>query len=145
MTARAIGSGSLAFGEVHIPVKLFASTARGRRRPRPATTVTDEAQGERGGDAIEIIQLAAADRVATEPDEHALFLGPDHGGARAYAALERTLATSGRVAIARHLADGEARLVAVKAEGGVLVLRPLRAVGERRLPRAHGEAHERAA
>lgn len=147
MSARAIGCGSLAFGAVSIPVKLFTTAKRRRRRllerravgARDGGVVTDEQRDEPSREAIDIVELVPVETVGPAIEEHAVYLGPDHGGAHAYVALARTLARSRRVAIAHHAAHGEAQVVVVRAEGGVLLLQPL----EQGLPlRSPGERDE---
>ncbi len=62
--------------------------------------------------------------------DHASLLGPDRGGARAYALLREVLEATGSGAIGRFSSRGREKLVLLRAHSGGLVLHSLRYADE---------------
>jgi non-homologous end joining protein Ku len=123
MPPRPIGSGSLSFGLVSIPVKLYSCLEDDE--------VLDREVKERPRDAIDILELVPGETISPLFYERAYYLAPDRGGAKAYALFARALEKSERVAIARHAARGNEHVVVIRQEDGVLVLQQLRFADEK--------------
>jgi DNA end-binding protein Ku len=102
-----------------------------------------EAQASRG---IEIAEFVPEDSLPPVYIERHYYLGPDEGGAKAYALLADAMAEEKLLAIARYAARGKDYLVALRAWDGRLLMHQLFHRDEVRAPAAPGpRAHARPA
>ncbi|MEF3117933.1 Ku protein [Streptomyces chrestomyceticus] len=173
--ARAIWSGSLSFGLVNLPVRMYAATeshtvhfhqiqrgtsdrVRNKRvneRTGEEVPAEDIVKGVDAGDAyvlvepeelddiapgrskaVEISGFVDLDEVAPVYFDTTYYLGPrgkDYG--KVYALLHKALKESNKAGIATFVMRNRAYLVAVQAEGGILVLHTLHWADEIRDPR----------
>ncbi len=102
----------------------------GRGRHVVLTEEELEALQRRREPTIEIEEFVPLDQVDPVSLDHASLLGPDRGGARAYALLRDVLAATGRGAIGRFSTRGKEKLVLLRARSGGLVLQSLRYADE---------------
>jgi DNA end-binding protein Ku len=163
MSARPIASGTISFGLVSIPVKLYAAadassgvsfnmlhakdsarlkqqyvcTKDGEVVPRDQmvkgyefskdryVTFTPEelkALEEQSTQAIEVVEFVPIDKVDPVYFDRTYYVGPDKGGAKAYALLSEVMKDTGRVALARYAARGKMYLVMLRPfEGGIIM------------------------
>jgi DNA end-binding protein Ku len=104
-----------------------------------------EAQASRG---IEIAEFVPEDSLSPVYIERHYYLGPDGGGAKAYALLAEAMAEEKLLAIARYAARGKDYLVALRAWQGRLIMHQLfhrdevRAPGALPAPRTHARPAE---
>jgi len=167
MSARPIASGTISFGLVSIPVKLYAAsdasagisfnmlhakdsarlkqqyicTKDGEIVPRDQmvkgyefskdryVTFTPEelkALEEQSTQSIEVVEFVPIAKVDPVYFERTYYVGPDKGGAKAYALLSEVMKETGRVALARYAARGKMYLVMLRPfEGGGIVMQQL--------------------
>jgi DNA end-binding protein Ku len=166
MPARALGSATIAFGLVSIPVKLYsaaesAATVRFNQIDRrDGARVKQQLISSGSGEIVpkeEIVkgyEFAKGQYVLFSPEEikalevaatymididqflpdgtvdriyfnRAYYLGPDKGGARAYALLAEALRATGRIAVGRYAARGRQHLVLVRPKENGLLLEQL--------------------
>jgi DNA end-binding protein Ku len=92
-----------------------------------------EAQASRG---IEIAEFVPEHSLPPVYIERHYYLGPDEGGAKAYALLADAMADEKLLAIARYAARGKDYLVALRAWGGRLIMHQLFHRDEVRAPTA---------
>ena len=163
MSARPIASGTISFGLVSIPVKLYAAseasagisfnmlhgkdgarlkqqyicTKDGEIVPRDQmvkgyefskdryVTFTPEelkALEEQSTQSIEVVEFVPIAKVDPVYFEKTYYVGPDKGGAKAYALLSEVMKDTGRVALARYAARGKMYLVMLRPfEGGIVM------------------------
>jgi DNA end-binding protein Ku len=163
MSARPIASGTISFGLVSIPVKLYAAgdasagvsfnmlhakdsarlkqqyicTKDGEIVPRDQmvkgyefskdryVTFTPEelkALEEQSTQSIEVVEFVPIAKVDPVYFDRTYYVGPDKGGAKAYALLSEVMKDTGRVALARYAARGKMYLVMLRPfEGGVVM------------------------
>jgi len=166
MSARPIAAGTISFGLVSIPVKLYAAsdassgvsfnmlhakdgarlkqqyicTKDGEVVPRDQTvkgfeftkdryvTFTPEelkALEEQSTQAIEVVEFVPIDKVDPVYFDRSYYIGPDKGGAKAYALLSKVMQETGRVALARYAARGKMYLVMLRPLDNGIVMQQL--------------------
>ena len=163
MSARPIAAGTISFGLVSIPIKLYAAaeasagisfnmlhakdgarlkqqyicTKDGEIVPRDQmvkgyefskdryVTFTPEelkALEEQSTQSIEVVEFVPIAKVDPVYFEKTYYVGPDKGGAKAYALLSEVMKDTGRVALARYAARGKMYLVMLRPfEGGIVM------------------------
>ncbi len=163
MSARPIASGTISFGLVSIPIKLYAAgdasagvsfnmlhgkdsarlkqqyicTKDGEIVPRDQmvkgyefskdryVTFTPEelkALEEQSTQSIEVVEFVPIAKVDPVYFDRTYYVGPDKGGAKAYALLSEVMKDTGRVALARYAARGKMYLVMLRPfEGGIIM------------------------
>ena len=166
MSARPIATGTISFGLVSIPVKLYAAAdasaavsfnmlhakdgARLKQQylctkdsevvPRDQmvkgyefskdryVTFTPEelkALEEQSTQAIEVVEFVPIANVDPVYFDKTYYVGPDKGGAKAYALLSKVMLETGRVALARYAARGKQYLVMLRPLDGGIALQQL--------------------
>lgn len=166
MSARPIATGTISFGLVSIPVKLYAAadatasvsfnmlhakdgarlkqqylcTKDGEVVPRDQmvkgyefskdryVTFTPEelkALEEQSTQSIEVVEFVPISKVDPVYFDKTYYVGPDKGGAKAYALLSKVMLETGRVALARYAARGKQYLVMLRPLDGGIVLQQL--------------------
>ncbi len=166
MSARPIAAGTISFGLVSIPVKLYAAsdassgvsfnmlhakdaarlkqqyicTKDGEIVPRDQmvkgfeftkdryVTFTPEelkALEEQSTQAIEVVEFVPIDKVDPVYFDRSYYIGPDKGGAKAYALLSKVMQETGRVALARYAARGKMYLVMLRPLDKGIVMQQL--------------------
>jgi DNA end-binding protein Ku len=163
MSARPIASGTISFGLVSIPIKLYAAgdassgvsfnmlhakdsarlkqqyicTKDGEIVPRDQmvkgfefskdryVTFTPEelkALEEQSTQTVEVVEFVPITKVDPVYFDRTYYVGPDKGGAKAYALLSEVMKETGRVALARYAARGKMYLVMLRPfEGGIVM------------------------
>jgi DNA end-binding protein Ku len=166
MSARPIASGTISFGLVSIPVKLYAAadasagisfnllhakdsarlkqqylcTKDGEIVPRDQmvkgyefskdryVTFTAEelkALEEQSTQSIEVVEFVPISKVDPVYFDRTYYVGPDKGGAKAYALLSKVMQETGRVALARYAARGKQYLVMLRPVDGGIAMQQL--------------------
>lgn len=166
MSARPIAAGTISFGLVSIPVKMYAAsdasagvsfnmlhakdgarlkqqyicTKDGEVVPRDQTvkgfefskdryvTFTPEelkALEEQSTQAIEVVEFVPIEKVDPVYFDRSYYVGPDKGGAKAYALLSKVMRETGRVALARYAARGKMYLVMLRPLDNGIVMQQL--------------------
>ena len=166
MSARPIAAGTISFGLVSIPVKLYAAsdasagvsfnmlhakdaarlkqqyicTKDGEVVPRDQmvkgfeftkdryVTFTPEelkALEEQSTQAIEVVEFVPIEKVDPVYFDRSYYIGPDKGGAKAYALLSKVMRETGRVALARYAARGKMYLVMLRPLDNGIVMQQL--------------------
>jgi len=163
MSARPIAAGTISFGLVSIPIKIYAAsdassgvsfnmlhgkdsarlkqqyicTKDGEVVPRDQmvkgyefakdryVTFTPEelkALEEQSTQSVEVVEFVPITKVDPVYFERTYYVGPDKGGAKAYALLSEVMKATGRVALARYAARGKMYLVMLRPfEGGIVM------------------------
>ncbi len=163
MSARPIASGTISFGLVSIPIKLYAAadasagvsfnmlhakdsarlkqqyicTKDGELVPRDQmvkgyefskdryVTFTPEelkALEEQSTQSIEVVEFVPISKVDPVYFDRSYYVGPDKGGAKAYALLSEVMKDTKRVALARYAARGKMYLVMLRPfENGIVM------------------------
>ena len=163
MSARPIASGTISFGLVSIPIKLYAAadasagvsftmlhatdaarlkqqyicTKDGEIVPRDQmvkgyefskdryVTFTPEelkALEEQSTQSIEVVEFVPISKVDPVYFDRSYYVGPDKGGAKAYALLSEVMKDTQRVALARYAARGKMYLVMLRPfENGIVM------------------------
>jgi DNA end-binding protein Ku len=166
MSARPIASGTISFGLVSIPIKLYAAsdassgvsfnmlhgkdsarlkqqyvcTKDGEIVPRDQmvkgfefskdryVTFTPEelkALEEQSTQTVEVVEFVPIAKVDPMYFDRTYYVGPDKGGAKAYALLSEVMKETGRVALARYAARGKMYLVMLRPFEGGMVMQQL--------------------
>ncbi len=166
MSARPIAAGTISFGLVSIPIKLYAAadasaavsfnmlhakdgarlkqqylcTKDGEVVPRDQmvkgyefskdryVTFTPEelkALEEQSTQSIEVVEFVPIAKVDPVYFDRTYYVGPDKGGAKAYALLSKVMQETGRVALARYAARGKQYLVLLRPLDGGIVMQQL--------------------
>ena len=166
MSARPIAAGTISFGLVSIPVKLYAAsdassgvsfnmlhakdgarlkqqylcTKDGEVVPRDQmvkgfefskdryVTFTPEelkALEEQSTQSIEVVEFVPITKVDPVYFDRSYYIGPDKGGAKAYALLSKVMQETGRVALARYAARGKMYLVMLRPLDNGIVMQQL--------------------
>src|SRR5918995_552827 len=146
--ARAIWSGSISFGLLNVPVKLYSAvskqTIRFRelreddksrvRHKRVAEEDGKEVPYEKIVKGYEITpdQYVILTRDDLEPIyfEHPYYLGPDKGAEKPYALLAKAMRDEHKVAIARFVLRNKEHLAAIRPMDGTLTLTTMRFADE---------------
>jgi DNA end-binding protein Ku len=163
MSARPIASGTISFGLVSIPIKLYAAadasagvsfnmlhakdsarlkqqyicTKDGELVPRDQmvkgyefskdryVTFTPEelkALEEQSTQSVEVVEFVPISKVDPVYFDRSYYVGPDKGGAKAYALLSEVMKDTKRVALARYAARGKMYLVMLRPfENGIVM------------------------
>jgi DNA end-binding protein Ku len=155
MSARPIAAGTISFGLVSIPVKLYAASdasagvsfnllhgADGARLKQQYTCTKDgeivprdqmvkgyefskdryvtftaeelKAIEEQSTQSIEVVEFVPIAKVDPVYFDKTYYVGPDKGGAKAYALLSKVMLETKRVALARYAARGKQYLVMLR-------------------------------
>jgi DNA end-binding protein Ku len=168
MSARPLAAGTISFGLVSIPVKLYAASnasagisfnllhgkdssrlkqqyicakdneivprdemVKGYEfaKDRYVTFTPEELKAleEQSTQTIEVVEFVPIEKVDPVYFDRTYYVGPDKGGAKAYALLSKVMQETGRVALARYAARGKQYLVMLRpAEGaGGIVMQQL--------------------
>ena len=166
MSARPIAAGTISFGLVSIPIKLYAAADAsgavsfnllhgadssrlkqqyvcakdGEIVPRDQmvkgyefakdryVTFTPEelkALEEQSTQSIEVVEFVPIDKVDPVYFDRTYYVGPDKGGAKAYALLSKVMQETGRVALARYAARGKQYLVMLRPVDGGIAMQQL--------------------
>jgi DNA end-binding protein Ku len=166
MSVRPIASGTISFGLVSIPIKLYAAADSagavsfnllhaadasrmkqqyvcakdGEIVPRDQmvkgyefakdryVTFTPEelkALEEQSTQSIEVVEFVPIDKVDPVYFDRTYYVGPDKGGAKAYALLSKVMKETGRVALARYAARGKQYLVMLRPVDGGIAMQQL--------------------
>jgi len=166
MSARPIASGTISFGLVSIPIKLYAAADSagavsfnllhgtdasrlkqqyvcakdGEIVPRDQmvkgyefakdryVTFTPEelkALEEQSTQSIEVVEFVPIDKVDPVYFDRTYYVGPDKGGAKAYALLSKVMQETSRVALARYAARGKQYLVMLRPVDGGIAMQQL--------------------
>jgi DNA end-binding protein Ku len=166
MSARPIASGTISFGLVSIPIKLYAAADAssavsfnmlhgadasrlkqqyvcakdGEIVPRDQmvkgyefakdryVTFTPEelkALEEQSTQSIEVVEFVPIAKVDPVYFDRTYYVGPDKGGAKAYALLSKVMQETGRVALARYAARGKQYLVMLRPVDGGIAMQQL--------------------
>lgn len=89
-----------------------------------------KALDEKATQTIEITEFLPQAKVDPIYFDKAYYLGPDKGGDKPYALLAKTMAASGRVALAKYAARGKQYLILLRAMGDALVMQQLKYADE---------------
>src|SRR5229473_861997 len=124
MSARAIGTGTISFGLVSIPVKLYTATAseavsfnlihkkcKGRIKQQ-IFCPTD----------LEIVEFVPASTVDWIYISRTYYLGPDKGGDKAYKLLSQAMERTNKIAVGRYWTKGKEQLVLLRPYKNGLML-----------------------
>ena len=80
---------------------------------------------EQSTQSIEVVEFVPIAKVDPVYFDKTYYLGPDKGGAKAYALLAKVMQETGRVALARYAARGKQYLVMLRPVDGGLVMQQL--------------------
>src|SRR6184192_3640033 len=145
MSAHPLGSATLSFGLVSVPIKLFstgessAAISFNWLHKKDGARLKQQYVCSKDGDKVEkdemvkgyeFTKFVPADQVDRKYVEKSYFLGPDKGGDRAYRLLAEALKQTGRVAVGQYAARGKQYLIAVRPEASGLVMEQLRYANE---------------
>jgi DNA end-binding protein Ku len=166
MSARPIASGTISFGLVSIPIKLYAAAdasaavsfnmlhgkdssrlkqqyvcakdgeivprdqmVKGYEfsKDRYVTFTAEELKAleEQSTQSIEVVEFVPISKVDPLYFDRTYFVGPDKGGAKAYALLSKVMQETGRVALARYAARGKMYLVMLRPLDGGIAMQQL--------------------
>src|SRR5919204_355263 len=132
--ARAIWTGSISFGLLNVPVRLYSAVSRKavsfrelrasdssrirHKRVAEADVVMTREELEeldpQKTKAIEIQDFVDLDEIDPIYFDHPYYLGPDKGAERAYALLVKAMAASRKVAVARFVLRNRENLAAIR-------------------------------
>src|SRR5882672_2012094 len=148
MSAHPLGSATLSFGLVSVPIKLFstgessAAISFNWLHKKDGARLKQQYVCSKDGDKVEKDEMVKGYEVTKgqyvifKPEElkaleeKSYFLGPDKGGDRAYRLLAEALKQTGRVAVGQYAARGKQYLIAVRPEANGLVMEQLRYANE---------------
>jgi DNA end-binding protein Ku len=166
MSARPIASGTISFGLVSIPMKLYAASDAkaaisfnllhgkdGSRLKQQYTCIKDgeivprdqmvkgyefskdryvtftpeelKALEEQSTQSIEVVEFVPISKVDPVYFDRTYYVGPDKGGAKAYALLAKVMQETKRVALARYAARGKQYLVLLRPVDNGIVMQQL--------------------
>src|SRR6266850_345691 len=148
MAARSIGSLTISFGLVAIPVKLYTATQSanaisfnllhkgcGSRLKQQYICAKDQyvtfapeeikALEEAGTHAVEISEFVPVESIDPVYFDKTYYLAPDKGAGRPYGLLTEALRQAGRAAVGRWAARGKAYIVVLRPIGDVLTMQQL--------------------
>jgi len=166
MSARPIAAGTISFGLVSIPVKLYAAADAsaavsfnmlhakdGARLKQQYTCTRDgeivsrdqmvkgyefskdryvtftpeelKALEEQSTQSIEVVEFVPISKVDPVYFDRTYYVGPDKGGAKAYALLSKVMEETKRVALARYAARGKMYLVMLRPVDGGMAMQQL--------------------
>src|SRR6266545_3188481 len=101
--ARAIWSGSISFGLLNVPVKLYSAVSKKsvsfrELRESDGSRIRHKRVAEADGEEVDYGDIVEIDPIYFD---HPYYLGPDKGAERAYGLLVKAMADSNKVAVAR--------------------------------------------
>jgi DNA end-binding protein Ku len=144
MPARSIGTATISFGLVSVPVNIYSSSESnasvsfnmlhkkcGTRLKQQYTCPKDNEVVTRD-ETVKGYEFAPLSGVDREYLEKVYYLGPDKGGDRAYRLLAAALKETGRAALGQYAARGQQHLVLLRPLNGVLVMEQLHYADELR-------------
>jgi len=158
MAARSIGTATISFGLVSVPVNLYSSSESkssvsfnmlhkkcGTRLKQQYICPKDNNEVVGREDTSKGYEFAKDQYVVFTPEElkaqvdreyleKVYYLGPDKGGDRAYRLLAKALQETGRAALGQYAARGQQHLVLLRPLNGVLVMEQLHYADEVRSP-----------
>src|SRR6266576_3754881 len=151
MSAHPLGSATLSFGLVSVPIKMFSTgessaaisfnwlhkkdeMVKGYEFTKGQYVIFKpeelKALEEKSTNTIEITEFVPEEQVDRKVVEKSYFLGPDKGGDRAYRLLAEALKQTKRVAVGQYAARGKQYLISVRPEANGLVMEQLRYANE---------------
>jgi DNA end-binding protein Ku len=80
---------------------------------------------EQSTQSIEVVEFVPIEKVDPVYFDKSYYVGPDKGGAKAYALLSKVMQETGRVALARYAARGKQYLVMLRPIDGGIVMQQL--------------------
>src|SRR5215470_10047994 len=138
MPPHSLGSGTISFGLVSIPVKMYTAASAGgvsfnqlhakcgnRLRQQMICPVDNEEIKSLEGEASKVIDIAEFVPLSTVDPiyfEKTYYLGPDKGGEKAYRLLADAMAKTERVALAKFVMRGKESLVLIRPSQHGLML-----------------------
>ncbi len=146
MPARSIGTATISFGLVSVPVSIYSASESkasvsfnmlhkkcGTRLkqqyicPKDNNEVVTRDETVKGYEFAkdQYVVLTAEELVDREYMDKVYYLGPDKGGDRAYRLLAAALKETGRAALGQYAARGQQHLVLLRPRNGVLVMEQL--------------------
>src|SRR5918995_136062 len=149
--ARAIWSGSISFGLLNVPVKLYSAVSKQTIRFRElresdGSRVKHKRVAEKDGKEVayddivkgyefapdQYVTLTRDDLADIDPIyfEQPYYLGPDKGAEKAYALLVQAMKDSRKVAIARFVLRNKENLAAIRPLDDVLTMATMRFADE---------------
>ena len=123
---RPLWTGTIGFGLVNIPVKLFSATQASELDLDMLDKNDFEAASAVKTKVIEISDFVAAVEIDSMYYETPYYLAPEKSGVRAYALLREALLKTGKVGIASFVMRNKESLAILKAADNVIVLNRLR-------------------
>src|SRR6266545_5178718 len=154
---RAIWSGSISFGLLNVPVKLYSAVSRKNvsfreLRESDGSRIRHKRVAEADGDevpyeeidpkrtrAIEIQDFVDLDDIDPIYFDHPYYLGPDKGAEKAYALLVKAMGDAKKVAISRFVLRNREHLAAIRPADNVLTMATMRFADEVVAPDELGE------
>src|SRR6266545_406542 len=154
---RAIWSGSISFGLLNVPVKLYSAVSRKNvsfreLRESDGSRIRHKRVAEADGDevpyeeidpkrtrAIEIQDFVDLDDIDPIYFDHPYYLGPDKGAEKAYALLVKAMGDAKKVAVARFVLRNREHLAAIRPADKVLTMATMRFADEVVAPEELGE------
>ncbi len=139
--ARAIWSGSISFGLLNVPVKLYTDEEVPYEEIVKAFEITPGQYVPLGKDeiaalapertrSIEVQDFVDLDEIDPIYFDSPYYLGPAEGAEKAYSLLAKAMEASGKVAIARFVFRNKEHLAAIRPSNGVLTLTTMRFADE---------------
>ena len=149
--ARAIWSGSISFGLLNVPVKLYSAVSRKsvsfrELRASDSSRIRHRRVAEADGKevpyeeleeldpkktrAIEIQDFVDLDEIDPIYFDHPYYLGPDKGAEKAYALLVKAMTDAKKVAVARFVLRNRENLAAIRPMDKVLTMATMRFADE---------------
>src|SRR6266480_2056064 len=147
MSAHPLGSATLSFGLVSVPIKMFstgessAAVSFNWLHKKDGARLKQQYVCSKDGDKVEKDEMVKGYEftkgqyvifkpVDRKVVEKSYFLGPDKGGDRAYRLLAEALKQTKRVAVGQYAARGKQYLISVRPEANGLVMEQLRYANE---------------
>src|SRR6516225_3127464 len=124
---RPIWTGSISFGLVNVPVKLFTATSPQdvrfhQLRRSDGSRIRQKRVSALDGEEVPYEEFVSLDQIDPIFYEHAYYLVPDKRAEKAYALLTEAMADTQKVAIAKFVMRTKQYLASVRPAGPVLVL-----------------------
>ncbi len=154
--ARAIWSGSISFGLLNVPVKLYSAVSRKsvsfrELRQTDSSRIRHKRVAEADGEEVPYEEIVKGYEITPEQyvvltrdeleelDPNPYYLGPDKGAEKAYALLVKAMADSKKVAVARFVLRNREHLAAIRPMGKVLTMATMRFADEVVTPEELGD------
>src|SRR6266852_2691709 len=127
MPPHSLGSGTISFGLVSIPVKMYtaaspAGVSFNQLHAKCGSRIKQQTFCPVCNETIDRAEFVPLEKVDPVYFEKAYYLGPDKGGEKAYRLLTDAMAKSGRVAIATFVMRGKESLVLIRPSSDGLML-----------------------